>query len=43
MTAIFGALALTYLAGALAFAGTTIAAGARNAGRTDFTPTMLVR
>lgn len=43
MTAIFGTLALTYLVGALAFAGTAVAAGARNAGRTGFTPTMLVR
>ena len=43
MTAIFGTIALVYLAASAAFAGTTIAAGARNAGRTDFTPTMLVR
>lgn len=43
MTAIFGALALAYLAGAIAFAGATIVAGARTAGRNGFTPTMLVR
>lgn len=43
MTAIFGTLALAYFVAAAAFAGATIAAGAHNAGRTGFTPTMLVR
>ena len=43
MTAIFGTLALAYFVAAAAFAGATIAAGARTAGRTGFTPTMLVR
>lgn len=43
MTAIFGTLALAYLVVAVAFTGTAIAAGARTAGRTGFTPTMLVR
>lgn len=43
MTAIFGTLALAYLVVAVALSGTTIVAGARTAGRTSFTPTMLVR
>ena len=43
MTAIFGTLAITYFIAAAALSGTAIAAGARNAGRTGFTPTMLVR
>lgn len=44
MTAIFGTLAIFYFVAAVALSGATIAAGARNnAGRTGFTPTMLVR
>lgn len=43
MTAIFGTLAIFYFVVAVALSGTAIAAGARTAGRTDFTPTMLVR
>lgn len=43
MTAIFGTIALVYLAASAVFAVPAIAAGVANAGRTGFTPTMLVR
>lgn len=43
MTAIFGTAALVYFVVAAALSGITIVAGARTAGRTGFTPTMLVR